>query len=120
MLLRRILTNLLSNALKFTDRGVVTLRAARRDSGLVLSVLDTGLGISQQDRPRLFQKFAQLERTKTKRHAGTGLGLAIVKNLVDLLGGSLSVRSEPGVGSEFTVTLPADPAQPAAAPRLAV
>lgn len=107
VLLRRVLTNLLSNALKFTDRGAVTLIARQAAGQFVLSVRDTGLGIRAEDQPRLFEKFAQLEQTKTKRHAGTGLGLAIVKNLVQLLEGSITVHSEPGVGSEFTVQLPA-------------
>ena len=107
VLVRRIFTNLLSNAIKFTDRGTVTLAARWLGTTLSLSVCDTGLGIRNEDQTRLFQKFAQLERTKTKRHAGTGLGLAIVKNLTQLLGGSITVHSQPGVGSEFTVTLPA-------------
>ncbi len=107
VLVRRIFTNLLSNAIKFTDRGTVTLAGRWLGSTLALSVRDTGLGIRAEDHARLFQKFAQLERTKTKRHAGTGLGLAIVKNLTQLLGGSIAVNSQPGVGSEFTVTLPA-------------
>ncbi len=107
VLLRRVLTNLLNNALKFTDRGAVTLVARQVGAQFVLGVRDTGLGIRAEDQPRLFEKFAQLEQTKTKRHAGTGLGLAIVKNLVRLLEGSISVHSEPGVGSEFTITFPA-------------
>ncbi|MET0795212.1 MAG: ATP-binding protein [Polyangiaceae bacterium] len=107
VLLRRVLTNLLNNALKFTDRGSVTLIARQVGGQFVLSVRDTGLGIRAEDQARLFEKFAQLEQTKTKRHAGTGLGLAIVKNLVQLLEGSITVHSEPGIGSEFTVTLPA-------------
>jgi signal transduction histidine kinase len=111
VLLRRVLTNLLSNALKFTDRGSVTLSARAEGASLVISVRDTGLGIRVQDQPLLFRKFAQLEGTKTKRHSGTGLGLAIVKNLVGLLGGSISVSSELGVGSEFSVFLPAPAAR---------
>ncbi|HEY1537705.1 MAG TPA: ATP-binding protein [Polyangiaceae bacterium] len=111
VLLRRVLTNLLSNALKFTDRGSVTLSARADGASLVISVRDTGLGIREQDQPLLFRKFAQLEGTKTKRHSGTGLGLAIVKNLVALLGGSISVSSELGVGSEFSVFLPAPAAR---------
>ena len=109
VLLRRILTNLLSNALKFTDSGSVTLSARRLDGKLALSIRDTGLGIRVEDQPKLFKKFAQLEGTKTKRHAGTGLGLAIVKNLVAILGGTITVQSALGVGSEFTVNLPASP-----------
>jgi signal transduction histidine kinase len=106
VLLRRVLTNLLSNALKFTDSGAVSLLGRRVRDAVAISVRDTGLGIRADDQLRLFTKFAQLEQTKTKRHAGTGLGLAIVKDLVALLGGSITVRSEPGVGSDFEVSLP--------------
>src|SRR5450631_3231 len=109
VLLRRVLTNLLSNALKFTDSGSVTLSARWLDSTLALNVRDTGLGIRPEDQSKLFKEFAQLEGTKTKRHAGTGLGLAIVKNLVAILGATISVRSALGVGSEFTITLPERP-----------
>ncbi|HEY3253313.1 MAG TPA: ATP-binding protein, partial [Polyangiaceae bacterium] len=107
VLLRRVLTNLLSNAVKFTDCGSVTLLAHGQDSELTIRVRDTGLGIRSEDLPNLFRKFGQLSATKTKRHAGTGLGLAIVKNLVELLGGRIDVHSAVGLGSEFTVRLPA-------------
>jgi signal transduction histidine kinase len=111
VLLRRVLTNLLSNALKFTDRGRVELAARAHRGVLEITVRDTGLGIRSEDQPNLFRKFGQLEATKTKRHAGTGLGLAIVKNLVELLGGGIAIYSELGVGSEFTVTLPTNKQQ---------
>lgn len=111
VLLRRILTNLLSNAAKFTERGRVSLTAQARGSDLVLEVSDTGPGIAEQDLPKLFRKFVQLEATKTKRHAGTGLGLAIVRDLVDVLGGEVSVSSRLGHGTTFVVTLPAQQAR---------
>ncbi len=114
VLLRRVLTNLLSNAVKFTDRGSVTLLAHGLDGELTIRVRDTGLGMGTDDLPNLFRKFGQLQATKTKRHSGTGLGLAIVKNLVQLLGGSISVHSTVGLGSEFTVRLPAPDASEAA------
>ncbi len=72
ILLRRLLTNLLSNAIKFTDRGQVTLLAEYHEGRLALAVKDTGIGISEQDRPKLFHKFVQLEAAKTKRYGGTG------------------------------------------------
>lgn len=106
VLLRRVLTNLLSNAAKFTDRGSVTLGAVARGPELELSVRDTGVGIKAEDLPRLFQKFTQLEPSKTKRHAGTGLGLVIVRDLVELMRGRVEVSSSFGVGSTFTVRLP--------------
>ena len=103
--LRRILVNLLSNAVKFTDAGNVTLAAQAGPSILTIEVSDSGLGIREEDLPRLFRKFTQLEATKTKRHRGSGLGLAIVKSLVDQLGGTIEVASRLGVGSRFTVKL---------------
>jgi signal transduction histidine kinase len=105
-LLRRILDNLLSNAVKFTEYGTITLAASGEGRDLVLSVIDTGIGIRSEDMSRLFRRFTQLEASKTKRRPGTGLGLAIVKGLVDALEGSLSVESQPGAGSIFTVRLP--------------
>jgi signal transduction histidine kinase len=105
VLLKRILSNLLSNAAKFTDMGTITLAAEGDGGALTISVRDTGAGIEAQDMQRLFKRFAQLEATKTKRHQGTGLGLAIVKGLVDLLGGSVFAESEPGKGTTFTIRL---------------
>jgi signal transduction histidine kinase len=104
--LRRIVTNLLSNAVKFTDAGTVTLSAEGQGRWLLLRVSDTGIGIREEDLPRLFKKFSQLESTKTKRHKGSGLGLAIVKALVDQLGGTVDVESRVGAGTTFTVRLP--------------
>jgi len=105
--LRRILDNLLSNAIKFTEYGTITLQAAFEGRDLVFSVVDTGVGMQAEDLSRLFRRFTQLESPKTKRRPGTGLGLAIVKGLVDALSGTLSVESQPGKGSLFTVHLPA-------------
>lgn len=108
--LKRILDNLLSNAVKFTEYGTITLQAAFESRELVLSVVDTGVGIHPDDLSRLFRRFTQLESPKTKRRPGTGLGLAIVKGLVDALQGTLSVESQPGSGSIFTVHIPVAPA----------
>jgi signal transduction histidine kinase len=102
VLLRRILTNLLSNAVKFTERGTVRLSAYQDDRGLCIEVTDSGAGIRSEDLGRLFKKFTQLEAGKSKRHGGTGLGLAIVKQMAELLGATVSVQSEPGVGTTFT------------------
>jgi signal transduction histidine kinase len=103
--LRRIVENLLSNAVKFTDAGTITLAAHGLSGEIVISVIDTGIGIAAADMGRLFTRFGQLEASKTRR-AGTGLGLAIVKGLVDTLRGRLAVESQPGAGSTFTVVLP--------------
>ena len=104
--IRQILTNLMSNAAKFTDKGQIILSAVRSGEEVVISVLDTGIGIREEDLDRLFEAFSQLEDAKTKRHEGTGLGLMITKNLVDLLGGRINVRSEFGKGTAFDVHLP--------------
>jgi signal transduction histidine kinase/CheY-like chemotaxis protein len=111
--LGQILLNLTSNAIKFTDRGSVTVRiAAVTESGadvqLRFEVRDTGIGIAEEDRQRLFDSFEQADGSMTRRHGGTGLGLAICKRLVDLMGGCIGVDSEPGVGSTFWFTLRLD------------
>lgn len=117
-LLRQILYNLLSNALKFTTPGCHVTVRTRQDkaAGLaLLTVEDDGIGIAPEDQERIFLEFEQLENPLTKMTAGTGLGLPIVKKLVELHGGHISVQSAPGKGTAFTFTLPL----PDAAPRSA-
>jgi PAS domain S-box-containing protein len=104
--LRQILTNLLANALKFTEVGEVDLRVQLRDGALVLSVRDTGIGIPPEACDRIFEPFTQADRTVTQRFGGTGLGLAISKRLATGMGGDIAVESILGVGTTFTVTLP--------------
>ncbi|MCG8556616.1 MAG: ATP-binding protein [Proteobacteria bacterium] len=104
--LRRILINLASNALKFTEKGSVTLAARAQDRSVVLSVRDTGIGIAANEAGRIFEEFEQVGDV-AKRQAGSGLGLAICRRLTELHGGSIHLRSELGKGSEFQVTLPA-------------
>lgn len=119
---RQVLFNLLGNALKFTDSGTVRVsaRATPVDDGrtlLRLSVADTGPGISADATSRLFERFSQADETAERRHGGTGLGLAISKQLVELMGGTISVESILGEGSTFHLDLPLDLAQaPCAAP----
>jgi signal transduction histidine kinase len=103
---RQILTNLCSNAAKFTDAGRIALSLKRRESDLELAVSDTGSGIRKEDLSRLFTSFTQLENAKTRRHEGTGLGLAITRELTSLLGGRITVESSHGEGTTFTVQLP--------------
>jgi len=103
---RQILTNLTSNAAKFTDKGRIVLALSTENERLRISVSDTGMGIKEDDFDKLFMAFSQLEDAKTKRHEGTGLGLTITKNLLDLLGGSISVLSKFGEGTTFEVSLP--------------
>jgi signal transduction histidine kinase len=113
----QILLNLFSNAIKFTERGRVTLEAdvltdvelfgaAPGQAALRVRVCDTGIGIKPEDLPALFQPFRQVDSGLTRRHEGTGLGLAICRRLAHLMGGDIGVESECGKGSTFSVTLP--------------
>ena len=103
---RQILMNLVSNALKFTEAGRVTVRIAPAEGGVALSVSDTGVGMSQEQRARLFTPFVQGDRTIARRFGGTGLGLTICRQLADMMGGEIGVESVPGQGSTFTARLP--------------
>jgi CheY-like chemotaxis protein len=105
---RQILINLLGNALKFTQSGSVELTASWHVAALVLEVRDTGPGIPDDAIARIFEPFEQADASIALRYGGTGLGLAITRNLVDLMGGAIDVASRPGLGSTFTVRLPAE------------
>jgi len=105
---RQILLNLLSNASKFTERGVITLRAARVNDVVELAVADTGIGMTPEQLGRIFEAFAQAESGTSKKYGGTGLGLAISKLFCEMMGGRISVGSTPGHGTTFTVRLPVD------------
>ncbi|MBK9374817.1 MAG: hypothetical protein IPN03_14090 [Holophagales bacterium] len=102
----QVVLNLLGNAVKFTDSGAITVRGRVEGNAFVTSVADTGIGIGQDERERLFRPFRQLDSGLSRRYEGTGLGLAICKGLVDLLGGEISLESEPGRGSIFTFRVP--------------
>ena len=104
--IRQILTNLVSNAVKFTSQGHVRLSAEATSDGVRLSVEDTGIGVAPADQERLFERFIQADSTATRRFGGTGLGLAICRELCAALGGGITLTSEPGRGSCFTVELP--------------
>ncbi len=109
--LRQCLINLLSNAAKFTEAGKITLSARRERHGnvewLAFAVSDTGIGLSPEQQARLFQRFSQADASTTRRFGGTGLGLAITRAFANMLGGEIGVESEEGVGTTFTVRLPA-------------
>ncbi|HEY4417600.1 MAG TPA: Cache 3/Cache 2 fusion domain-containing protein [Verrucomicrobiae bacterium] len=108
---RQTLFNLLSNASKFTEQGAIKLEIVRyKKDGvdwLKLAVTDSGIGMTPEQLGRLFQSFAQADASTTRKYGGTGLGLAISKKFCQMLGGDITVTSEPGKGSTFTVTLPA-------------
>jgi PAS domain S-box-containing protein len=102
----QILMNLLTNAIKFTESGSVTLAVAREDETLVFTISDTGIGMTPEQIERLFKPFEQADGSTTRRFGGTGLGLAITQRLLQLMGGSIRVDSTPGVGSRFEARLP--------------
>ncbi len=108
--LKQCLLNLLSNAAKFTRDGEITLDVSVQETTagrfVRFEVRDTGIGISPQQLPRLFEPFTQADGSTTRQYGGTGLGLAITRSFARLLGGNTTVRSEPGRGSCFTISLP--------------
>ena len=112
--LRQVLINLIGNAIKFTDRGGVRLFIGMDHEGpdgpaVRFEVVDTGIGMGDDEVGNLFQPFFRVNTSQTRRHGGTGLGLAISQRLARRLGGTIAVRSEPGVGSAFTLTIPVKP-----------
>jgi len=113
--LQQVLLNLLGNALKFTERGHVLLRLDYHDGTLVMEVEDTGIGIAAQHLERIFDPFAQADASTTRQFGGTGLGTTISRQLVELMGGSISVRSTLGVDTTFTVCVPLPVGQATAA-----
>jgi PAS domain S-box-containing protein len=108
--LRQALLNLASNAVKFTDNGTVTITARQReDKGsewITIAVADTGIGMTQEQMGKLFQEFSQADSSTTRKYGGTGLGLAISRRFCQMLGGDITVESEQGRGSTFTIHLP--------------
>ncbi|WP_425230316.1 ATP-binding protein [Sphingomonas sp.] len=103
---RQIVFNLLSNALKFTAKGGITLLAEAADNGVRIAVTDTGIGIAADQIDAVFESFRQADTSTTRRFGGTGLGLSICRSLVEAMGGEITLTSTPAVGSTFTVTLP--------------
>lgn len=105
-MVRQILLNLLGNAVKFTEKGRITVRSRLEGDHVLIEVRDTGIGIAPEHIDRIFAPFWQLEQGTTRRTSGTGLGLSVTQRLLSLLGGDISVESEPGKGSTFTARLP--------------
>jgi signal transduction histidine kinase len=104
--LTQVLLNLVGNAIKFTDRGEVAIKAAAANGSITVSVRDSGAGISEADQAKIFEEFQQAESSITREKGGTGLGLTISKRIVELHGGRIWVESSPGEGSTFSFTLP--------------
>ncbi|HRQ24369.1 MAG TPA: ATP-binding protein, partial [Anaerolineales bacterium] len=104
--IKQIILNLLSNAAKFTHAGSITLRLYHEDSLFKIEVNDTGIGMNKEALEKIFEEFQQADSSTTRQYGGTGLGLAISRNLAHLLGGDLTVTSEAGKGSTFTLSLP--------------
>ena len=104
---KQIFYNLLSNAVKFTpEGGKVTTKLEVNETELCAQVIDTGIGISEADQAKLFAPFTQIDTSKSRRYGGTGLGLALTQRLIALHGGGISVRSQEGSGSSFTLRIP--------------
>jgi signal transduction histidine kinase len=110
MRLRQALLNLMSNANKFTERGSISIDARQgQEDGrdyVTIAVADTGIGMTPEQMGRLFQEFSQADASTTRKYGGTGLGLAISKRFCQMMGGDITVESEPGKGSTFTIRLP--------------
>jgi signal transduction histidine kinase len=110
MRLRQALLNLMSNANKFTERGTITVDARQgQENGrdwVAIAVADTGIGMTPEQVGKLFQEFSQADASTTRKYGGTGLGLAISKRFCQMMGGDITVESEPGRGSIFTIRLP--------------
>jgi signal transduction histidine kinase len=101
-----VVRNLVGNALKFTEQGVVRIEGELTPDRMILRVADTGIGIRPEDQTTIFEMFRQADQSDTRRYGGTGLGLYIVRRFVEQLGGTITLESRVGEGSVFTVTLP--------------
>jgi len=104
--LKQVLLNLVGNAIKFTDHGGVEIRAAQKGERFDISVVDSGPGIAPADQAKIFEEFQQVDNTSTRKKGGTGLGLSISRKIVELHGGRITVESEVGRGSTFTISIP--------------
>jgi two-component system phosphate regulon sensor histidine kinase PhoR len=104
--LEQMLMNLLDNALKYTEEGTIGISAQEKDDQIHIVIKDTGIGIPEQDLPRVFERFYVVDKSRSRRGGGTGLGLSIVKHIIQLHKGSIKVESKPGTGTTFHIWLP--------------
>ena len=104
--LRQVLVNLVGNAVKYTKAGTIQVELSDGDGRVTIRVRDSGVGIRPEDLPHIFEPFWQVDRTQRSMDGGTGLGLSVVQRMVELLRGEVTVESQVGVGSTFTVSLP--------------
>lgn len=108
----QVLANLLSNAIRYTPAGSVSMTLSSQDGSAIIQVKDTGIGISREDLPRIFERFYRVDKARSRETGGTGLGLSIVKHIVNAHGGEVDVASALGSGSTFTVRLPIEATPP--------
>lgn len=108
--LEQMFINLLDNAIKYTEKGAVSIMLNQKDSKSIIEIQDTGIGIPGSNLPRIFERFYVVDKSRSKKLGGTGLGLSIVKHIVLLHGGSIDVESSLGTGTKFTILLPSSPA----------
>ena len=104
--LYQVFSNIINNAIKFTFSGSVAILVTQNSEHVFVEVKDTGIGISEQALPIIFDEFRQVDGTSSRKYEGTGLGLSIARSLINMLGGSISVKSKLGEGSLFTIAIP--------------
>ena len=106
--IRQVIFTVIDNAIKYTERGEVSVLLKQSDKEVVIKVKDTGIGIPKEHIDRIFERFYVVDKSRSKKLGGTGLGLSIVKHIVLLHNGKIDVKSTPDEGTEFTITFPAD------------
>ena len=105
--IQQVVMNIVSNAVKYNQRGGrVDITGGERGGNIFVTVSDTGLGIPEEDLPRIFERFYRVDKARSREKGGTGLGLAIAKEIIETYGGSISVRSQEGRGTSMTMTFP--------------
>ena len=104
--MKQLLINLLDNAIKYTEEGSITISCTEENNNLILRVKDTGIGIGKDHLSRIFERFYRVDKGRSRKQGGTGLGLSIVNHIVELYNGNIQLESQPGVGTEFMISLP--------------